>query len=71
MYDPKNTRALTRVQSAAFEKFRTNFSQNDFDHLMYFHVALMESFIAVAVFFLNDCEYMKVIQCIFELRIKT
>ena len=47
--------------SAVFEKFRTNFSQNDFDHLMYFHVVPMESVIAVVVFFLNDCEYMKVI----------
>ena len=49
------------MQSAVFEKFKTNFSQNDFDHLMYFHVVLMESVIAVVVFFLNDCEYMKVI----------
>ena len=40
MYDPKNAWALRLVQSAVFERFGTNFSQNDFDHLMYFHVAL-------------------------------
>ena len=61
MYDRKNAWALGLVLSAVFEKFRTNFSQNDFDHLMYFHVVPMESVIAVVVFFLNDCEYMKVI----------
>ena len=39
------------MQSAVFEKVRTNCSQNDFDHLLYFHVVLVVSVIVVVFLF--------------------
>ena len=42
------------MQSAVFEKLRTNCSQNDFDDLMYFHVVLVES-VTVVVAVVSFC----------------
>ena len=42
------------MQSAVFEKLRTNCSQNDSDHLMYFHVVLVES-VTVVVAVVSFC----------------
>ena len=49
--DWKNAWALGPMQSAVFEKVRTNCSQNDFDHLLYFHVVLVVSVIVVVFLF--------------------
>ena len=53
------------MQSAVFEKLRTNCSQNDSDDLMYFHVVLVES-VTVVVAVVSFCLFV----CFFSFKVR-